>query len=242
VRQALSVVVAATPHPSWNPFDETGRSGSTHREKCVVAQRPWTILHPPIAERDVMTNHTYRVIEIVGTSPDGIDAAIRLVRGAVRPRTSGGRGRRTLPGDAKGRLPARGRLVDRLARQRLPARGRANRSRPPSRTRVSGLGGIPREHRACRDEPGVIHHHERRQQPVVHESKCQPARRISPSERATQPGMAESRHRVENRAALVRRVSTIRRKGQITGIQGQRRPGSLALSGEDLFEATSATE
>lgn len=24
-----------------------------------------------------MTNHTYRVIEIVGTSPDGIDAAIR---------------------------------------------------------------------------------------------------------------------------------------------------------------------
>jgi hypothetical protein len=26
----------------------------------------------------------------------------------------------------------------------------------------------------------VIHHHERRLQPVVHESKCQPARRISP--------------------------------------------------------------
>ncbi|MGA9360045.1 MAG: dodecin [Mycobacterium sp.] len=24
-----------------------------------------------------MTNHTYRVIEIVGTSPDGVDAAIR---------------------------------------------------------------------------------------------------------------------------------------------------------------------
>ena len=28
-----------------------------------------------------------------------------------------------------------------------------------------GLGGTPPEHRACRDEPGVIHHHERRQQP-----------------------------------------------------------------------------
>jgi dodecin len=27
--------------------------------------------------RNVMTNHTYRVIEIVGSSPDGIDAAIR---------------------------------------------------------------------------------------------------------------------------------------------------------------------
>jgi dodecin len=32
---------------------------------------------PPPGERDVMTNHTYRVIEIVGSSPDGIDAAIR---------------------------------------------------------------------------------------------------------------------------------------------------------------------
>jgi flavin-binding protein dodecin len=88
VRQALSVVVAATQHPSWNPFDETGRSASTHREKCVVAQRPWTILHPPIAERDAMTNHTYRVIEIVGTSPDSVDAAIRngLARAAETTR------------------------------------------------------------------------------------------------------------------------------------------------------------
>ena len=88
MRQALSVVVAATPHPSWNPFDETGRSGSTHREKCVVAQRPWTILHPPITERDAMTNHTYRVIEIVGTSPDSVDAAIRngLARAAETTR------------------------------------------------------------------------------------------------------------------------------------------------------------
>lgn len=88
MHQALSVVVAATPRPCWNPFDETGRSGSTHREKCVVAQRPWTILHPPIAERDAMTNHTYRVIEIVGTSPDGIDAAIRngLARAAETTR------------------------------------------------------------------------------------------------------------------------------------------------------------
>jgi dodecin len=46
-----------------------------------------TILHPPIAERDAM-NHTYRVIEIVGTSPDGIDAAIRngLARAAETTR------------------------------------------------------------------------------------------------------------------------------------------------------------
>ena len=28
-------------------------------------------------ERNAMSNHTYRVIEIVGTSPDGVDAAIR---------------------------------------------------------------------------------------------------------------------------------------------------------------------
>jgi dodecin len=51
-------------------------------------ERPWTILHPPIAERDAMTNHTYRVIEIVGTSPDGIDAAIRngLARAAETTR------------------------------------------------------------------------------------------------------------------------------------------------------------
>jgi dodecin len=32
---------------------------------------------PPIGERDAMTNHTYRVIEIVGTSTEGTDAAIR---------------------------------------------------------------------------------------------------------------------------------------------------------------------
>ncbi len=43
---------------------------------------------PPIGERDVMTNHTYRVIEIVGTSPDSVDAAIRngLVRAAKTTR------------------------------------------------------------------------------------------------------------------------------------------------------------
>ena len=47
-----------------------------------------TILHPPIAERDAMTNHTYRVIEIVGTSPDSVDAAIRngLARAAETTR------------------------------------------------------------------------------------------------------------------------------------------------------------
>ncbi len=28
-------------------------------------------------ERDAMSDHTYRVIEIVGSSPDGIDGAIR---------------------------------------------------------------------------------------------------------------------------------------------------------------------
>jgi flavin-binding protein dodecin len=28
-------------------------------------------------EIDTMSHHTYRVIEIVGTSPDGVDAAIR---------------------------------------------------------------------------------------------------------------------------------------------------------------------
>ena len=53
-----------------------------------LAQRLWTIPHPPIAERDAMTNHTYRVIEIVGTSPDSVDAAIRngLARAAKTTR------------------------------------------------------------------------------------------------------------------------------------------------------------
>jgi dodecin len=43
---------------------------------------------PPIGERDVMTNHIYRVIEIVGTSPDSVDAAIRngLARAAETTR------------------------------------------------------------------------------------------------------------------------------------------------------------
>lgn len=99
-----------------------------------------------------MTNHTYRVIEIVGTSPDGIDAAIRngLARAAettrgldwfdvqsVRGRLEDGP-RRTLPGDAKGRLPARGRLVDRLARQRLPAHPSVNSCSEANSTATAG--------------------------------------------------------------------------------------------------------
>ena len=76
-----------------------------------------------------MTNHTYRVIEIVGTSPDSVDAAIRngLARAAKTTRgldwfdVQSVRGHLedgavALPGDAKGRLPARGSLVDRVAR------------------------------------------------------------------------------------------------------------------------------
>ena len=79
---ATATVGWALPTNSHRPFREH------HREKCVVAQRPWTILQPPIEERDTMTNHTYRVIEIVGTSPDSIDAAIRngLARAAETTR------------------------------------------------------------------------------------------------------------------------------------------------------------
>jgi dodecin len=49
---------------------------------------PPVAVAPPIGEWDVMTNHTYRVIEIVGTSPDSIDAAIRsgLARAAETTR------------------------------------------------------------------------------------------------------------------------------------------------------------
>ena len=71
-----------------------------------------------------MSNRTYRVTEIVGTSPDGIDQAIRngieraapdpapprLVRGHPGPRPGQGRRRRALPGRPQGRLPPRGRL------------------------------------------------------------------------------------------------------------------------------------
>ena len=63
MRQALSVVVAATPHPRWNPFDETGRSGSTHEKNASSHSVPGLSFTRPIAERDAMTNHTYRVIE-----------------------------------------------------------------------------------------------------------------------------------------------------------------------------------
>ena len=71
-----------------------------------------------------MTNRTYRVTEIVGTSPDGIDEAIRngIERASrtlrhldwfevtqVRGQVKDGAGR-ALPGRHQGRLPARGRL------------------------------------------------------------------------------------------------------------------------------------
>jgi dodecin len=43
---------------------------------------------PATNQGDAMTNHTYRVIEIVGTSPDSVDAAIRngLARAAETTR------------------------------------------------------------------------------------------------------------------------------------------------------------
>ncbi len=72
-----------------------------------------------------MSNRTYRVTEIVGTSPDGIDHAIRngverasphpasprLVRGHPGARPGRGRQGRALPGRAQGGLPAGGRLT-----------------------------------------------------------------------------------------------------------------------------------
>ena len=77
-----------------------------------------------------MTNRTYRVTEIVGTSPDGLEQAIRngieragktlrhcdwfevtQVRGQIKDGT-----RRALPGGHEGRLPARGRRVARFRR------------------------------------------------------------------------------------------------------------------------------
>lgn len=69
-----------------------------------------------------MSNHTYRVIEIVGTSPDGVDAAIQggLARAAqtmraldwfevqsIRGHLVDGAGR-ALPGDYESRLPPGG--------------------------------------------------------------------------------------------------------------------------------------
>ena len=72
-----------------------------------------------------MSNRTYRVTEIVGTSPDGIDQAVRngdrargpdpaphrLVRDHPGPRPGQGRRRRALPGRHEGRLPPRGRVT-----------------------------------------------------------------------------------------------------------------------------------
>ena len=72
-----------------------------------------------------MSNRTYRVTEIVGTSDDGVDDAIRngIARAAqtlrhldwfevteVRGQVVDGAGR-ALPGRHEGRLPARGRLT-----------------------------------------------------------------------------------------------------------------------------------
>ena len=83
---------------------------------------------------DPMSDRTYRVTEIVGTSPDGIDQAIRngLERASETlrhldwfevdpgPRSGQGRRGRALPGRHQARLPARGRLSP--ARFGLPDR------------------------------------------------------------------------------------------------------------------------
>jgi flavin-binding protein dodecin len=37
----------------------------------------WLLFTRRPEKGEAMSNHTYRVIEIVGTSPDGVDAAIR---------------------------------------------------------------------------------------------------------------------------------------------------------------------
>ncbi len=70
-------------------------------------ESPWTFLQPLPTQG--ISNHTYRVIEIIGTTPDGIDAATRnglaraaettrgLAKAALRPATltSGKFGART---------------------------------------------------------------------------------------------------------------------------------------------------
>ena len=78
-----------------------------------------------------MTNRTYRLTEIVGTSPEGIDNAIRngvAARGRPSGTSTGSRSSRSadtsvtagrpLPGVDEDRLPARGRLIRRLAGRR----------------------------------------------------------------------------------------------------------------------------
>ena len=74
-----------------------------------------------------MSNRTYRVTEIVGTSPDGIDQAVRngIERAGktlrhidwfevtqIRGQAKDG-ARRALPGRHEGRLPPRGRVSTR---------------------------------------------------------------------------------------------------------------------------------
>ena len=89
-----------------------------------------------------MSDHTYRVIEIVGSSPDSIDAAIRnaisraaeTIRGldwfevSVGSRSPCRRRGRALPGDAEGRLP-NGRRVG-PSRRQAAARERTARRTP----------------------------------------------------------------------------------------------------------------
>ena len=53
-------------------IDATSFRSVFARMRCVLAT-----VHSADRERDVMSDHTYRVIEIVGSSPDGVDAAIR---------------------------------------------------------------------------------------------------------------------------------------------------------------------
>jgi dodecin len=47
------------------------------RTSSRTSRQGRTILQQLPTEGDAMSNHTYRVIEIVGSSPDGVDAAIR---------------------------------------------------------------------------------------------------------------------------------------------------------------------
>ena len=98
-----------------------GSHASTVRRVVAATPRPRPV---DLTEVAAMTNRTYRVTEIVGTSPDGIDAGHpqrhragqqdaappRLVRGDPGPWPGQGRRGRALPGRPQARLPARGRV------------------------------------------------------------------------------------------------------------------------------------
>ena len=85
----------------------------------------------------------------------------------------------------------------------------------------AGKGRSAPNERRSRHEPGLVAHHERRQQPIVHETERQPAGRIGPTQRAAEADVTEAGQHAAQREPVITEVERHRHEDAAVGVQAR---------------------